>query len=54
MVSNGTKKAMRITIQGNTLIGATKYSELSFDFASLSFTEWDRSTDNNAIMTQTV
>jgi VCBS repeat-containing protein len=29
-------------------------AELNFDFANLSFTEWDRTTDNNAIMTQTV
>ena len=45
---------MRITITWDTLIWATAFPQLSFDFANLSFTEWDRSTDNNAIMTQTV
>jgi len=53
-VSGWTTKAMRITIQWDALIGATEYPELSFDFANLSFSEWDRTTDNNAIMTQTV
>jgi len=53
-VSGWTNKAMRITIQWDALIGATEYPELSFDFANLSFTEWDRTTDNNAIMSQTV
>ena len=53
-VTGGTNKAMRITITWDTLIWATEFPQLSFDFANLSFTEWDRSTDNNAIMTQTV
>ena len=53
-VTGWTNKAMRITIQWDSLLWATEYPELSFDFANLSFTEWDRTTDNNAIMTQTV
>lgn len=53
-VTAGTNKAMRITITWDSLIGATEKSEISFDFANLNFTEWDRSTDNNAILTQTV
>jgi len=53
-VSGGTSKAMRITIQWDSLLWATEYPELSFDFANVSFTEWDRTTDNNAIMTQTI
>ena len=53
-VTGGTNKAMRITIQWDSLIGATKYAELNFDFANISFTEWDRGTDNNTIMTQTI
>jgi len=52
-VTGGTEKAMRITIQGDSLIGATQKAELSFDFAKVSFTDWDRETDNNSIMTQT-
>jgi len=53
-VTGWTNKAMRITILWDTLIGATKYAELNFDFAQISMTEWDRTTDNNAIMSQTV
>ena len=53
-VTGWTNKAMRITITWDSLIGATEKAELNFDFANLSFTEWDRTTDNNAIMTQTV
>jgi len=49
-----TTKSMRITIIGTTLIGATKYNELSFDFALLNFDEWDRSNDNDGITTQTL
>jgi len=53
-VTGWINKAMRITITSDTLIGATKYAELNFDFANVNFSEWDRSTDNNSIMTQTV
>ena len=48
-----TNKAMRITITWDSLIWATEKAELSFDFANLAFTDWDRTTDNNAIITQT-
>jgi len=47
-----TQKAMRITILGETLIWATKYAELNFDFGLLNFDEWDRSNNNDEIVTQ--
>ena len=53
-VTGWINRAMRITIISDTLIWATKYAELNFDFANINFSEWDRSTDNNSIMTQTV
>jgi hypothetical protein len=47
-----TQKAMRITITWETLIWATKYAELNFDFWLLNFDEWDRSNSNDEIVTQ--
>jgi hypothetical protein len=44
--------AMRITITWETLIWATKYEELNFDFEKLNFDEWDRSNGLNDIVTQ--
>lgn len=52
LVVNGTKNAMRFTAVASTLIGATKYPEIEFEFASLSFEEWGKSTDNNGLVTQ--
>ena len=48
-----TKQAMQITITGKTLIGATKYNELSFTFASVSLEDWDRNMSNNEVVNQT-
>ena len=53
-VTSWTTRAMRITIQWDSLLWATEYPELSFTFSLVSFEEWDRATDNNAILTQTV
>lgn len=52
LVTAATKQAMRFTAVGPSLIGATKYPELEFEFASLSFEEWGKSTDNNGLVTQ--
>lgn len=53
-VTGNTKKAVRIEIVGNALIGATEYSKLVIDFAQIALDDWDRSTDNNAVLTQTI
>lgn len=50
----GTNKCMRITLTWETLIWATKYEELSFDFAKLNFDEWDKSDSLDEIQTQTL
>lgn len=49
-----TKQAMRITIEGTSLIGATEKATLNFDIAQIALDEWDRSTDNNGVLTQTI
>ena len=49
-----TNKAMRITITWSTLIWATKYNELNFDFAKLNFDERDKSNSNDEIINQTL
>jgi hypothetical protein len=49
-----TSKCMRVTITWTVLIGATKYNELNFDFALVTFYEWDRSNDNDWITTQNI
>jgi len=51
---NGTTKAADMTITGTTLIGATEYNKLNFQFAQITFDEWERSDDNNGIVTQTM
>ena len=51
---NGTTKAADLTITGTTLIGATEYNKLNFQFAKITFDEWARSDDNNGLMTQTM
>lgn len=51
---NGTNQAMRITITWTSLIWATKYEELSFDFAKLNFDEWDVSNWLNDLQTQNI
>ncbi len=50
----GTNQAMRITITWSTLIWATKYNELNFDFAKLSFDEWDKTNSNDELIRQTL
>ena len=49
-----TKQAMSILIQWDSLIWATEKSELYFEFSKLSFDEWDRSNDNDSILTETL
>lgn len=50
----GTTRAMSVLIEWSSLIWATKKVELYFELPLLTFQEWDRSTDLNAITTQTV
>lgn len=50
----GTKQAMSILIQSDDLIWATEKAELYFEFAQLSFDEWDRSNSNDEILTETL
>lgn len=52
--TGNTKRAVRIELVGTSLIGATEYSKLTIDLAQVAFDEWDRSTDNNAVLTQTL
>lgn len=49
-----TKQAMSILIQSDALIGSTEKAELYFEFAQVNFDEWDRSNDNDAILTETL
>jgi hypothetical protein len=48
-----TKQAMQIEITGTTLIGATKYNQLTIQLASVVLEDWDRSTGLGDVMTQT-
>ncbi len=48
-----TQQAIWITITGKTLIGATKYNQLTFVFANTRLEDWDRSMSNNEIVSQT-
>lgn len=49
-----TKQAIQITITGDTLIGATQYNKIIIQIAKAQLETWDRSTDNNNIMTHSV
>ena len=49
-----TKKALQIEIEGATLIGATKYNKLTIQFAQVHLESWDRSSDNNALVSETI
>lgn len=49
----GTKQAIEIQVEGRTLIGATKYENLTIQVASVVLTEWDRDTNNDEIVKQT-
>lgn len=53
-VLNWTKKAMRITITNPTTIWTWSNPTLVFNFAQVSFDEWDRAQDSNWIMMQTL
>lgn len=48
----GTKQALEIQIQGRTLIGATKYEDLTIQLASIVLEDWDRNDDKDALMSQ--
>ncbi len=48
-----TKQAIQLEITGTTLIGATQYNKLTIQLASCVLEDWDRSTANGEIMTQT-
>lgn len=50
--SSNTKKAIQINIKGNTLIGATKYNELTIQIARVALDSWDRSGGNDDIVTE--
>lgn len=50
--TGNTKKAIQITVTGETLIGATKYNELVIQLAKASFEDWDRSDGLDDLMSQ--
>lgn len=55
LVKAATEKYFRIKIlNSDVTIGSTANPELSFTFAKAVFSEWDKTSDNNAIVTQTV
>ena len=51
-MTGNTKKAIQITITGETLIGATKYNEMVIQIARAAFEDWDRSDGLDDLMTQ--
>ncbi len=50
---NGAKKPIIITIQWDSLIGATKKNELIIELPLVTFDDWELSDDNNWLITQT-
>lgn len=48
----GTKQAIQLDITGRTLIGVTKYDQLTVQVASATLEDWDRSADLNGIVSQ--
>lgn len=48
----GTKQALEIMIEGRTLIGATKYENITIQLASVILEDWGRSNDKDNIVTQ--
>lgn len=48
----GTKQAIEISLEGRTLIGATKYENLTIQLASVVLEDWGRTTDKDGIVTQ--
>jgi hypothetical protein len=53
LFTNQTNQAVQIEVTWETLIGSTEYNKLTIQLANVNLDEWDRSTDNNAIMNQT-
>lgn len=53
LFTGNTRQAMSITITGKTLIGATKYNQLTLTFPSIAIEDWDRNLGNNDIVMQT-
>lgn len=49
----GTKQAIELQVEGRSLIGATKYENLTIQLASVILTEWDRDSNNDEIVKQT-
>ena len=45
-------QALEIQLEGRTLIGATKYENITIQLASVVLEDWGRSDDNNGIVTQ--
>ena len=55
LVKAATEKYFRIKItNSNVTIGSTANPELSFTFAKAVFSEWDKTSDNDTLVTQTV
>lgn len=48
----GTLQAVEIMLEGRTLIGATKYENITIQLASVVLEDWGNSDDNNNIVTQ--
>lgn len=48
----GTKQAIEILVEGRALLGATKYENITLRLTSVVLEDWDRSDDNNGIVTQ--
>lgn len=48
----GTKQAIEISLEGRSLIGATKYETLTFQFASVVLEDWELGDDRDAIGSQ--
>jgi len=53
LATAGTKQAIEIQLEGRTLIGATKYENITIQLASVVLEDWDRSDDKDGIVTQT-
>lgn len=51
---NGTKKAMRIAMTTDELIGVSAYGSLEIDLAKVYFTEWEQEDPNDDIAAETV
>ncbi len=54
LFTSGTNKAIRLSVEGETLIGATAYNSLQIDIANVTFEEWTRNIDLDGIVRQTI